>query len=435
MARRERGRILTERGFKKIWDAIHKAFPDRRTLVEISALTDPGNFVSTDTVSHILKQRAGTDRAKMESLFKAFGLTLDEDDHISAADFVGRSGGNAQPRTDWGEAPDVSGLCGRTGELATLKQWVVLDRCRLVAIWGMGGIGKTALSVKLAQEIEAEFECVIWRSLRHAPPVGEMLANLLQVLSVQPVTDLPATVNERLSRLVEYLASHRCLLVLDAWETVLSSGQPAGHYREGYEGYGELLTRVAETQHQSCLVLTSWEKPRKIALLESPIGQVRCLLLKGLDSAAAREILKVYRLSDEDKWEKQLIQPYKCHPLALKIVAGMIQELFGGSVTNFLKEFTLFIDDELESLLDQQFNRLSKFEREIMYKLAEAKQPVSISQLRESLQLQVSRSEFFDNLQALGRRSLIEKLEADSETLFTLQPVVMKYVAKQSYRN
>jgi MinD superfamily P-loop ATPase len=33
----------------------------------------------------------------------------------------------------------------------------------------MGGIGKTALSVKLAKEIQSEFEYVLWKSLRNAP--------------------------------------------------------------------------------------------------------------------------------------------------------------------------------------------------------------------------------------------------------------------------
>jgi MinD superfamily P-loop ATPase len=44
----------------------------------------------------------------------------------------------------------------------------------------MRGIGKTALSVKLAQQLQNQFEYVIWRSLRNAPPVLEILANLSQ---------------------------------------------------------------------------------------------------------------------------------------------------------------------------------------------------------------------------------------------------------------
>jgi len=58
---------------------------------------------------------------------------------------------------------------------------------------------------------------------------------------------------------MQYLRSSRCLLVLDS-ESILRSGELAGRYCSGYEGYGQLLRRVGDERHQSCLVLTSREK-------------------------------------------------------------------------------------------------------------------------------------------------------------------------------
>ncbi|NJO40978.1 MAG: WD40 repeat domain-containing protein [Cyanobacteria bacterium CRU_2_1] len=43
------------------------------------------------------------------------------------------------PRCDWGDAIDVSLFYGRKTEVNTLYQWIVTDRCRLIAILGMGG--------------------------------------------------------------------------------------------------------------------------------------------------------------------------------------------------------------------------------------------------------------------------------------------------------
>lgn len=61
-----------------------------------------------------------------------------------------------------GEAIDVTKFCGRRQELETLSKWILGDHCRVVAILGMGGMGKTALSVKIAEQLQNEFDYVIW---------------------------------------------------------------------------------------------------------------------------------------------------------------------------------------------------------------------------------------------------------------------------------
>ncbi len=88
----------------------------------------------------------------------------DEDRDEILAVFQGDSVAPVDPpqrREDWGEAPDVSIFYGRYEDLVTLTQWLITDRCRLIALLGMGGIGKTALATKLARQTVKHFDYLI----------------------------------------------------------------------------------------------------------------------------------------------------------------------------------------------------------------------------------------------------------------------------------
>src|SRR5258708_9790230 len=87
------------------------------------------------------------------------------------------------------------------------------------------------------------------------------------------------------------LRASRCLLVLDNLETLLASGDREGSYLPGYEDYGRLIGRLAESAHQSCVLLTSREKLKEIEPLEGMRAPVRSLRLEGVDEQAAQDLL------------------------------------------------------------------------------------------------------------------------------------------------
>lgn len=72
------------------------------------------------------------------------------------------------PRIDWGEAFDVTTFYGRQAELAQLTEWVLTDCCRLIALLGIGGIGKSTLAITLMHQVAEQFEVVVFRSLQDA---------------------------------------------------------------------------------------------------------------------------------------------------------------------------------------------------------------------------------------------------------------------------
>jgi WD40 repeat protein len=328
---------------------------------------------------------------------------------------------NSELRTpsaiDWGEAPDVSTFYGRTTELATLEQWVRFDRCRLLALLGMGGIGKTTLALKLAQGVTGEFEYTIWRSLRNAPPLENLLADLVQFLSHQQST------GARIGELLHCLRTSRCLLILDNLETILEGGR-TGVYRPGYEGYGELIGALAETAHSSCIILTSREKLAEVATFEGVELAVRSLPLKGSEEAAMA-LVESKGLVGSAVEKQQLGDRYGNSPLALKIVATSIQDLFDGRVAEFLEQDTAVFNG-VRRLLERQFERLSPLEQSIMYWLAINREWTTVDELYEDLVPVVSKGKILESLEALIWRSLLER-QAGS---YTQQPVVMEFVTE-----
>ncbi len=334
----------------------------------------------------------------------------------------------AQSCQDWGEAPEIPVFYGRTEDLKNLQQWIVDQRCRLVGILGMGGMGKTSLSVKLAKETQNKFQYVIWRSLREAPPVDKILADWIKFLSGKQQLHFPEALSDKITQLIYYLQSSHCLLVLDNAEAILKSDRRVGQYQEGYEGYGELFRQIGEQQHQSCLVLTSREKPKEITLLEGRKNPVRSFLLTGLEVLEAQKIFEEHGefSGSEEDWER-VIHHYAGNPLALKIVASIIQDLLDGDISQFIENYLnsgKVVFDDILNILDDQFNRLSASEKEVLYWLAINREAVSDLELKNDIVSSEPQQKLLMDLTSLRRRSLIEK----TETGFTLQNVVMEYL-------
>jgi WD40 repeat protein/DNA-binding winged helix-turn-helix (wHTH) protein len=317
---------------------------------------------------------------------------------------------------DWGESIDIQLFCGREPELATLEQWVVRDRCRLVALLGLGGMGKSALSVKFAQQVATEFDYLIWRSLRNAPPFVDLVQDLVKFFANERET------KGDLSQLFQHLRTARCLIVLDNIETVLQNSTLVGQYRVGYEGYGELFQLMGETPHTSCLILTSREKPVEISLLEGNALAVKSLQLSG-SLEASMAILQAKGLTGSPLLQQQLCQRYDCSPLAIKIVATSIKELFDGQIDRFLAEGVAIFGD-IDQLLNQQFNRMSALEQTIAYWLTINRSLTTLAQLEMQIVPRASKLHLFSALESLSRRSFLEQRSGQ----YTLQPVVMEYI-------
>lgn len=328
-------------------------------------------------------------------------------------------------RVDWNDAPAVSTFYGREWEMELLAGWVVAERCRVISVLGLGGVGKSALAVRLMHLLAERFELVIWRSLRNLESCEEFIEELLQVLAPESISGEATSLERCQGVLLEQMRKTRVLLVLDNLEALLEEGEVSGRMRPEFESFGSFLSRTAETEHQSCVLLTSREVPAVLVPLEGSQATVRSLRLAPLDVASCNKLLSEKGLIGSSPDRKRLIETYNGNPLALKIVAHMIVDIFDREIALFLEKGEVIIGG-VRDLLEEQYFRISRLEQSLLLWLTVQREPTSIDKLLEVRAAPVTRARLLEALDALYRRSLIERGVKPHE--FALQSLVMEYL-------
>ncbi|WP_271254393.1 NB-ARC domain-containing protein [Pseudanabaena sp. Chao 1811] len=400
-----------------------------QTYEEIADSARPKKYISPD----YLKKDIGPKLWK--SISNALGEPVSKTNFKAALErfyrlhpelFASDDNKKVSDRNTWFGLPDRDNFYGRAEEIATLEQWVVTEQCRLVAIVGMGGMGKSLIALQTTHQIGQGFDYVIWRSLRDAPPLSEILTEIVSILSNQVEARLPDIPEQQVAKLLEYVRQSKCLLILDNFESVFQSGTRAGQYRDGYEIYGHLLSRFSEVDHHSCLVITSREAPKEITGIVERT-RVRSLPLSGLSQSEGLPILTNSQCFSSSDAEWQEIFHYcSGSPFALKILASETQELFDGDISSFLAlaPKSGFQIERIQDLLEKQFSRLSVPEQCVIYWLAIEREPVAIAQLESNIVSEFIKKQLLTAVQSLKRRSLIE----GNSGLWSLQPVMMEFI-------
>ena len=207
-----------------------------------------------------------------------------------------------------------------------------------------------------------------------------------------------------------------------------SPARSAATYRTGYAEYGTLLHALSTRTHQSCLLLTSREKPAELGALDGRTAPVRALPLTGLDERAFAIILKQRDIVGTADDLRALVRLYGGNPLALHLVTEPISELFGGDIGAFLASGDAFFDG-IAKLMEQQFARSTPLEQAIVRWLAIEREPVPISAVLSNLGETVPKRDVLEALESLRRRMLIE--HGPKQSSFALQPVILEFVTNQ----
>jgi NB-ARC domain len=332
---------------------------------------------------------------------------------------------------------------GRTEEITILTNWCVVERCRLILLIGMGGMGKTTLAGEIATQLSDKFDRIIWRSLVNTPQIRVLCSDLLQALSPQALVDLPDTLGGQIELLIKSLRQDRCLLIFDNVESILAGQVQCGQYLADYDGYDRLFRAIGELPHQSCAILTSREKPYTIARLEIVNPQlVKSLNIDGMTPTAAEQLVQSHGCPQLPDWMWQEVHAhYDGNPLALKIATTAAVEMTGGLGEKMLELYPLMKSGKLkfqsiDDSLSRQFDRLSEIEQQLVYWLAIEREPITGKELRANLfTYPHAPGEIINALQSLARRCVAVCANASRDRhrqrKWSIQPVMTAYVTRR----
>jgi NB-ARC domain len=192
---------------------------------------------------------------------------------------------------DLSEKPELGTFYDRTSDRDSLTTLILQEKCRLISLTGISGIGKTTLAVKLVEDIKHNFEYVIWCNLENYPTFTEFQSHLINFFSQSP--------NQEISKplpLIKYLQKHPCLVVLDNIQNLFISQELAGKYKPETEEYRSFFKQIETLSHLSCFLLIGWEIPREIPSVKKPNSPVCNLTLTGLDMISSQQIFIDYGL-------------------------------------------------------------------------------------------------------------------------------------------
>ncbi|MBD2230493.1 ATP-binding protein [Phormidium tenue] len=217
------------------------------------------------------------------------------------------------------------------GRAALLDELVERSQthCRLLLITGMTGVGKTALVNQLRHRLAPSLpnqRCITFDARDQTS-----FSQIAPSLSDSPVETASLLPEERVSTVVNQLATQPSLLVLDGLEAALQGNEDTGWSEFKDAEWKQFFHRLLAAQAcKSVVLVATQEFPVELRSLGSRYQSIwHCASLKGL--APPEQMLLFEQLGLEPKADsltqdrlRRIGAAYEGHPLTLQIIAGEI---------------------------------------------------------------------------------------------------------------
>jgi len=335
--------------------------------------------------------------------------------------------------SEWSETEGT--FVGRDRDLTELRNRMLSERTYIHTITGAGGVGKTAVALKLAYDLllkpDNPFSAILWFTAKSErlrddgieqlrPDFASYPQLLEEILKVVDKGFNKKDFDElvRFSRLehlkdkiYDVFRSTKSLLIIDNLETILRDA--------------EIVTFIKGVPKPSIVLITSrmglGEIEQRYSLLELPVKDaIRLFRL----TAIKRQRQDLLRLSDDHV--KQLVERVRCYPLAIKWDIGQV--CLGKSVDEAFKEH---LEGEIARFcFEDVFNLLSENARTILYSMIVwgqfNKEPVLRDALRQLCNLE--QSEFEKAIRELLSSMLVSHDATGSQAEFWMLSLTWDFV-------
>lgn len=241
---------------------------------------------------------------------------------------------------------EIEEIFDRSNELRRLGEY--RQQSRLILITGISGIGKSSLAksfYNLDYNSQPQ-EKILCRCYHHTS-----VKDIAEYVELFSEYDL---IGDPIKFILQKLRRDRCLLILDNLDL---------DHQEYGDAYNQLLEQIAETEHQSCVIVTSCSKPKGLHKWEP---RPKILQLQGISATEAIAFLADQGLSIESTSAVKLIQKYGGNPWGLKLAVQDILEKFKGDLAAYLQHSTMFAGD-LHEEIHSIIQRLTDRELELLY--------------------------------------------------------------------
>jgi tetratricopeptide (TPR) repeat protein len=293
-------------------------------------------------------------------------------------------------------------------------------RIRLVS--GVGGVGKTTLARALIETRPANVPLPFWFdcSMNMDVTLGYVLEKLASYMNAPHIADFKTEGREArqddIDRLTDELQKREPVwLVFDNLETILDDR----HFHD--PGMDSLFTSLRNSTHQAKIIVTS----RTLPILkdgESLIDTVEDEKqeLKGLEIEFAIDYLIKNGLGEiEDKKLEELAGSVDGHPLALKLLVGVVKKFGVSDTLNDLSRYQRRKADVIKKTR-RLFDRLAGDEKELLECVSVFRRPAPMSAIEAMFTARTSE----DAVDKLIDKSL---LETDHGGKYWLHPLVREF--------